>query len=142
VAATRTHARSLSLEQLAPVLDLAHCEFVSLQYGDVTAELAAAPVSIRAFPAAEIDDFEELAALAGELDVVVSVQTALVHLCGAIGQTCLTQIPHNPEWRYTASGSNMPWYRSVQTFRQTEPGDWAPVVAQAADALRARLGAA
>jgi len=139
---TRRSLRSLDWPQLAPILDLSGCEFVSLQYGDVTADLAAAPVPIRVFPAAEIDDFEDLSALAAELDVVVSVQTALVHLCGAIGQTCLTLIPHNPEWRYTASGSTMPWYRSVRTFRQAQPGDWAPVVAQVAETLRARLSAA
>jgi tetratricopeptide (TPR) repeat protein len=136
---TRRGTRSLDWAQLAPLLQLPDCEFVNLQYGDTAAELAAAPVPIRAFPA-DLDDFEDLAALTAELDVVVSVQTALVHLCGAVGQTCLTLIPHNPEWRYTASGTTMPWYRSVRTFRQTRPGDWAPVVAQAADALRARLG--
>jgi len=138
---TRRSLRSLDWTQLAPILDLPDCEFVSLQYGDVAAELAAAPVPIRAFAPGEIDDFEELAALTAGLDAVVSVQTALVHLCGAIGQPCLTLVPHNPEWRYTAVGSTMPWYRSVRLFRQAEPGNWAPVVAQAADALRARLGA-
>jgi tetratricopeptide (TPR) repeat protein len=138
---TRRSTRSLDWAQLEPILQLPDCEFVSLQYGDVAAELAAAPVPIRAFAPAEIDDFEELAALTAELDAVVSVQTALVHLCGAIGQDCVTLVPHNPEWRYTAAGSTMPWYQSVRIFRQAEPGSWAPVVAQAADALRARLGA-
>jgi tetratricopeptide (TPR) repeat protein len=138
---TRRTTRSLDWARLAPILQLPGSEFVSLQYGDVTAELAAAPVPIRAFAGDQIDDFEELAALTAELDAVVSVQTALVHLCGAIGQDCLTLVPHNPEWRYTAAGSTMPWYRSVRLFRQAEPGNWAPVVAQAADALRARLGA-
>jgi tetratricopeptide (TPR) repeat protein len=138
---TRRSLRSLGWAELAPILDLPDCEFVSLQYGDVNAELATAPVPIRVFPASEIEDFEELAGLVAELDIVVSVQTALVHLCGAIGQTCLTLIPHNPEWRYGASGSTMPWYRSVRLFRQANPGEWGPVVAQAADALRARLAA-
>jgi tetratricopeptide (TPR) repeat protein len=143
VAATRTHARSLSLQQLAPVLDLADCEFVSLQYGDVAAEVAAFNTGrenpIRVFPREEIDDFEDLAGLVANLDLVVSVQTALVHLCGAIGQTCLTLVPQAPEWRYGASGATMPWYRSVQLFRQAQHGAWAPVVAEAATAVRARL---
>jgi tetratricopeptide (TPR) repeat protein len=142
--ATRGSARSLSFDQLEPVLNLPGCEFISLQYGDVTEELASANRGranpVRSFTAAEIGDFEDLAALVANLDVVVSVQTALVHLAGAIGQTCLTLIPHTPEWRYGASGSSMPWYRSVRLYRQAEPGAWDGVVADVAAALTA-LGA-
>jgi len=144
VAATRTHARSLSLQQLSPVLDLADCEFVSLQYGDVAAEVAAFNAGrdnpIRVFPREEIDDFEDLAGLAANLDLVVSVQTALVHLCGAIGQTCLTLVPHTPEWRYGASGPTMPWYGSVRLFRQQQHGAWGPAIADVAAAVPAQGG--
>nr|QQZ48805.1 hypothetical protein JKL49_15645 [Phenylobacterium glaciei] len=70
---------------------------------------------------------------------MVSVQTSVVHLAGAVGTTCLTLVPHHPEWRYTASGSTMPWYGSVQLFRQPAPDAWAPVVHEVADALRLRL---
>ncbi|MES2724172.1 MAG: tetratricopeptide repeat protein [Pseudomonadota bacterium] len=143
VPSTRRGQRSLSLEQLAPVLDLPDCDFVSLQYGDAAAELQAlntgrlAPV--RAFDPGATHDFEDLAGLIANLDVVVSVQTAVVHLAGATGAECLTLVPHNPEWRYTASGSTMPWYRSVQLFRQAEPGAWDPVVRNVESALRRRL---
>lgn len=137
---TRRDQRSLSLGQLGPILDLPGCEFVSLQYGDVGAEVAAASAGrtkpIRLFPAAEIDDFDELAGLVANLDLVVSVQTTLVHLAGAMGQTCLTLLPRHAEWRYTAVGAAMPWYRSVRLFRQERPGAWDPVVAQVADAVR------
>ncbi|WP_340644417.1 tetratricopeptide repeat protein [Phenylobacterium sp.] len=143
VPSTRRSQRSLSLEQLSPVLDLPDCAFVSLQYGDVAAELAELNTSrddpIRAFDPSELHDFEDLAGLIANLDVVVSVQTAVVHLAGAIGTDCLTLLPHSPEWRYTASGSSMPWYRSVELFRQPEPGAWEPVVREVTDALRLRL---
>jgi tetratricopeptide (TPR) repeat protein len=139
VASTRRNARSLSLAQLAPVLDLPGCEFVSLQYGDVRAELEGSPV--RAFPAADIDDFEELAGLVANLDLVISVQTALVHLCGAVGTECLTLVPHHPEWRYGTRGPAMPWYRSVRLFRQPEPNAWEPVLQQVAHVLADRLRA-
>ena len=138
---TRRNVRSLDWSQLAPLLALDDCEFVSLQYGDVAADLAAAPVPIRAFASEDIEDFEDLAALTAELDLVISVQTSLVHLCGAIGQTCLTLVPQNPEWRYGASGSIMPWYNSVRIFRQANLGDWEPVVADAIAAVQARLAA-
>jgi hypothetical protein len=134
--------RSLTLEQLAPLFSLPDCEFVNLQYGDTRDELAAAGVlasAVRSFPPAEMEDFEDLAAIVAELDVVVSVQTALVHLCGAIGQECLTMVPHAPEWRYGLEGSTMPWYRSVRLFRQPEPGAWEPVIREVTDVIRSRL---
>jgi hypothetical protein len=134
-ATTRRAARSLPLAELAPVLALPACEFVSLQYGDVEGELAAHP-QVRAFPARDIDDFEDLAGLVANLDAVVSVQTALVHLCGAMGARCLALLPSRAEWRYMAHGETMPWYGSVRLLRQSEAGRWAPVVAQAAAALR------
>jgi hypothetical protein len=50
-------------------------------------------------------------------------------------------VPYNPIWRYGASGSTMPWYRSVRLFRQPKPQAWAPVVAEVAEAVQARLSA-
>jgi len=143
VAATGRGARSMDLAGLRPVLDLPGCEFVSLQYGDVSAEVAAANADlaspIRCFPAADIDDFDDLAGLVRNLDLVVSVQTALVHLTGALGAPGLVMVPATPEWRYGASGSAMPWYSSIRLFRQGEDGDWAPVVRQVAAEAAARL---
>jgi Flp pilus assembly protein TadD/ADP-heptose:LPS heptosyltransferase len=138
--ATRRQARSLSLEQLRPILDLPDCEFISLQYGDVAGEIAAFNAGrqnpIRVFPPEDLHDFEDLAGLVANLDAVVSVQTAVVHLAGGLGTTCLTLIPHNPEWRYMREGARMPWYGSVQLFRQPEPGNWDPVIDEIAAALR------
>jgi tetratricopeptide (TPR) repeat protein len=131
--------RSMTLDQLAPVLELPGCEFVSLQYGDVGAEVAAAGArlgrTIRLFPANEIDDFEELAGLLENLDLVVSVQTTVVHLVGAVGTPCLTMVTHNPEWRYVADGLAMPWHGSVELFRQSRPGTWDEVIRQVAAAV-------
>jgi ADP-heptose:LPS heptosyltransferase len=140
--ATRSNFRSLSLARLQPLLQIPGCEYISLQHGDVEAEIAASPAPVRNFPADDLRDFESLAALTAELDLVISVQTSLVHLCGAIGQTCLTFIPHNPEWRYGAAGSTMPWYDSVRLYRQAETGDWDPVIEQIELAVRERLAAA
>ena len=135
--------RSVTLDQLAPILELPGCEFVSLQYGEVEAEVAAASARlgkpIRVFPKADIDDFEELAGLIGALDVVVSVQNSVVHLAGALGQDCLTMLPYNPEWRYLGEGRSMPWYGSVTLHRQGAPGAWQPVLTAVTDALASRL---
>lgn len=134
--------RSLTLDQLAPILALPNCEVVSLQYGEVEEEVSAASQRlgrpIRVFPKAEIDDFEALAGLIGTLDVVVSVQNTVIHMAGATGKACLGLLPWTPEWRYTADGPTMPWYSSVRLYRQPTPGDWAPVIGAATDALEDR----
>jgi tetratricopeptide (TPR) repeat protein len=132
-AGTNREGRSMDLVELAPLFALPEAEFVSLQYGDVAAEAAGQP-ALRVFPAAEIDDFAELAALIANLDLVVSVQTAVVHLAGALGTPCLTLVPLRAEWRYTAGAASMPWYRSVRLFRQAGTADWAPVIARVVQA--------
>jgi tetratricopeptide (TPR) repeat protein len=139
---TSGEKRSIPLEQLRPLIERADCEFVSLQYGDVEAELSAFNATlarpIRAFPKEDIDDFEQLAGLVQGLDLVVSVQTAIIHLSGALGAPCLVMIPFVAEWRYGARGETMPWYRSVRLVRQPTPGDWASVI----DRIGAELDAA
>jgi tetratricopeptide (TPR) repeat protein len=131
--------RSLTLDQLRPLLERQDCEFVNLQYGDPSSEIAAANASlqrpIRMFPPAEIEDFDDLAGLVQSLDGVVSVQTALVHLAGALGVPALVMVPHVAEWRYTAAAASMPWYGSVSLFRQGADRDWAPVIGRVAERL-------
>lgn len=142
-ALTNASRRSMTLARLSPVLCLPDCEFVSLQYGEVADEVAAASVElgrpIRVFPKDEIDDFEELAGLVEALDVVVSVQTSVVHLAGATGKDCLAMLPYSPEWRYTASSPTMPWYGSVALHRQRQPDVWDPVIDDVVKALKVRL---
>jgi tetratricopeptide (TPR) repeat protein len=140
VSATRDRQRSMPLQRLVPLLDLADCEFVSLQYGDVEAEVAATNAGrarpVRLFPRAEIDDFEDLAALVMNLDVVVTVQNTLAHLTGAVGAPGLVMIPRVPEWRYGASGETMPWYRALRLFRQGAAGGWDPVIERVVATVR------
>ena len=65
----------------------------------------------------------------------VSVQTALVHLCGAVGARVLVMVPYAPEWRYAVGTSTMPWYGSAHLFRQADDRDWAPVIRAVGEAL-------
>lgn len=132
--------RSIDLAALRPLLETPGCQFVSLQYGDVVAEIeqvnATLTSPIVAFAPEELSDFQDFADLIETLDVVVSVQNATVHLAGAMGKTCVALLNHNPEWRYMRRGSRMPWYGSVRLVRQTRPHDWSSVIAEAADAVR------
>jgi ADP-heptose:LPS heptosyltransferase len=73
------------------------------------------------------------------LDVVVSVQTAAVHMAGALGVDCLAMLPNYPEWRYTANSPTMPWYACVELHRQPAPGAWDPVLDEVTEALKLRL---
>lgn len=132
LARTGASARSMPLERLARALSAPGRELVSLQYGDPREEIATVnaglPTPVRAFGPAEIDDFSALAGLVTALDLVVTVQTALVHLAGALGRPALVMIPKTPEWRYGASGETLPWYGSARLFRQGPDGQWGPVL--------------
>ncbi|MGQ0546522.1 MAG: tetratricopeptide repeat protein [Betaproteobacteria bacterium] len=119
--------RSLTLEQLAPVLRLPGRHFVSLQYTDVKAEIERCEVRVHHWQEA-IDDYEETAALVCALDSVLTVCTAIVHLSGALGRPALVMVPFGSDWRYGASGERMAWYPSVRLLRQTRIGDWSDVL--------------
>jgi len=137
---TGLRRRSVDLEMLATLFDLPGTHFVSLQYTDCQAEIAAftAATGHRLTHWQEaIDDYDETAALVCALDAVVSVCTAVVHLAGALGQRTWVIAPRVPEWRYGIAGETMPWYPSVELVRQREVGEWSSVI----EAVRARLAA-
>lgn len=128
---TRTGLRSIPTQELGPLLNLPNTEFFSLQYGEVQEDLATIEqtfgVKIHHFQDM-VDDYDETAAFLANMDVVVSVQTSLVHLCGALGVPVLCMLPKVPEWRYGYTGDSMPWYASVRLFRQQSSGDWSDVL--------------
>lgn len=136
---TGAQNRSIALSDLRALLDLSDCEFVSLQYGDPRDEVAAVNATldrpIRCFDPKDIEDFEDLAGLVQSLDVVVSVQTALVHVAGSLGTPTLAMsrrvVPH----RYGSSTSTLAWYGAVDLIRQDETRTWAPVIAEVAARL-------
>lgn len=136
---TRGEERSMPLSTLRPLLERPDCEFVNLQYGDVREELAAENARLArpiwSPPPEEVADFEDLAGLVQNLDLVISVQTAIVHLGGALGAPVWVMAPRRPEWRYGAEGERMPWYDSVRILRQSRDARWEPVIRQVTEAL-------
>ena len=128
---TRRSVRSIPLQMWAPVLTLQDVDFVSVQYSDCAEEIAQVRstlgVAITHWPQA-IDDYDETAALVAALDLVISVQTAVVHLAGALGQRVWALISAVPEWRYGAAGDVMPWYPSVKLIRQQTLGEWSSLM--------------
>ena len=129
----------MPLEQLAAIFDIPNCTFVSLQYGKSASEAddykKRNGTDIISFPQSETNDLNDLAALIDSLDLVVTVQNTNVHLSGALNKKCLAIVPRSPEWRYGIEGNKMPWYDSVDLFRQTEIGRWNDVVSQVREAV-------
>jgi tetratricopeptide (TPR) repeat protein len=126
--------RSLTLQQLAPVLGLPGRHFISLQYTEVRKDLESAPVRVHHWQEA-IDDYDETAALVCALDGVLTVCTAIVHLTGGLGRPATVMVPFGSDWRYGAAGERMAWYPSVRLVRQTRIGDWSNVLAEVARRL-------
>jgi tetratricopeptide (TPR) repeat protein len=121
--------RSLRLATLAPLLDLPDVTFVSLQH-EVRDEDAAALVGrsglIQAGP--RFSDFADTAAAIACLDAVVSVDTAVAHLAGAMGKPLFLLLPFAADFRWLRLRSDSPWYPSAQLLRQRQFGDWDGVV--------------
>jgi hypothetical protein len=129
------HNRSMTLRTLAPLLDC-DVQFVSLQKGvrdQDRALLAERPGIVDLTQ--HLTDFSETAALISCLDLVISVDTSVAHLAGALGAPVWTMVPFNPDWRWLLSRDDSPWYQSMRLFRQPERGDWASVV----DSIRREL---
>lgn len=132
---SRSPLRSIPLPQWLPILGTEGARFVSLQYGDAAPaldEFASRHGTRIAHWQEAIEDYDETAALVSALDLVISVQTAIVHLAGALGRRAWVMVSYCPEWRYGFAGENMPWYPSVRMFRQPSFGEWQPVIAAVA----------
>lgn len=137
---TRRALRSISPQDLLPLLRTPGACFVSLQYTpeareDIEGLRATRGVQVTHWQEA-IDVFNETAALVSALDLVISVCTTVVHLAGGLGRPAWVMAPVAPEWRYGIAGEAMPWYPSVRIFRQVSYRQWDSVIAAVAAELR------
>lgn len=130
------HNRSLSLSRLQALFGM-QATFISVQK-ELRAEdadyLAAHP-EIRHF-GERIVDFDDTAAIIAGLDLLVTVDTSVAHLAGALGKPLWILLSHNPDWRWLRGRDDSPWYPSARLFRQSAPGDWSPVIERLAGCLR------
>jgi tetratricopeptide (TPR) repeat protein len=131
-------SRSIALERLAPLLDSPAgraCQWHLLQK-DVRAtdEPWLARLGVHDHRD-ELGDLADTAALAAGLDGVVSVDTAVAHLAGALGLPLFLLLAFNPDWRWMLQGAESPWYPRARLFRQATPGDWSVPIGDLAHAL-------
>lgn len=128
-------ARSIPPALLAPLAGVAGVSWVSLQKGK--APPRAGIGAVLHDWSGELADFADTAALIEALDLVVSVDTAVVHLAGALGRQVWLLNRFDTDWRWLRGRDDSPWYPTLRQFRQPAPGDWASVVARVGDALAA-----
>ena len=128
--------RSLPLSALAPLFALPGIAWFSLQKGEGAEQVlqVAAAASALALLDAR-NDLEGTAALIDALDVVVSVDTSIAHLAGALGKPVFILLPFAPDWRWGTVGDATPWYPTARLFRQRTTGDWASAVTALREAL-------
>jgi tetratricopeptide (TPR) repeat protein len=131
--------RSVALERLLPLAEAHSGQFVCLQK----------PVSARDMPfmsrfsgltdlSDALTDFAETAALIANLDLVITIDSAVAHLAGALGKPAWTMLAKAADWRWMLRRGDTPWYPTLRLFRQPEPGAWDQLVAEVANALRSK----
>lgn len=119
----RDRVRSPGLAPLLPLLKLPGAAFVSLQK-DGAPDLAAHGATAVIDMTADLSDFAATAALVDCLDLIVTCDTAVGHLAGALGRPVAMLLPHVPEWRWLLERDDTPWYPTMRLFRQPAAGDW------------------
>jgi hypothetical protein len=127
--------RSLKPEALAPLAALPGTLLVGMQRPPLR---RAPPQGLLAMDwGADVEGFDAAAAMLAALDGLVTVDTALAHLAGALGLPAVVLLPHVPDWRWGMTGEATPWYPSLRLARQPAPGDWAGALARALRLLAA-----
>jgi len=125
----RSHLKKCPLEMFSPLAHNEDITFYSLQKGKAAEQAKTPPDRMNLVDYTdEIDDFSDTAALIMNLDLVISVDTAVAHLSGALGKPVWTLIPFAPDWRWMLNREDSPWYPTMRLIRQPSPGDWESVI--------------
>jgi hypothetical protein len=127
--------RHLSLTDFAPLSRIQDVAFFSLQKGEAAREIAGAALPMTNWTG-ELNDFADTAALIENLDLVITVDTSIAHLSGAMGKPTWVILKIAPDWRWMHNRPDTPWYPTARLFRQQTAGDWRAPVEQVASELR------
>ena len=125
------HNRSIDLKQFECLLDIGKCEFFSLQVGERREDIKQCGYHhIIKDLGKQFANFHHTALAILQLDLVISADTSVAHLAGALGKPIWTLLPFAPDWRWMLNRSDSPWYPSMTLFRQRKIGDWNSVFQQ------------
>jgi tetratricopeptide (TPR) repeat protein len=128
--------RSMKLASLSALAQVPGIRFISLQKGDAAVESKTPPPGMELIDwTNELNDFAETAALIANLALVIAVDTAVVHLAGAMAKPVWTLLPFVPDWRWMLEQEDTPWYPSMRLFRQPSQGNWDSVIKRITTAL-------
>ncbi|MCK9915128.1 tetratricopeptide repeat protein [Microbacteriaceae bacterium K1510] len=131
----RDKDRSIAFEALAPLLD-ADAHFIVVQKDVRHADGAALAARSDVLQVGELlGDFADTAALLAQLDLVITVDTSIAHLAGALGRPVWVLLPRIPDWRWLLNRADSPWYPTARLFRQEDGAGWGPVIARMRAAL-------
>jgi len=138
------HERSIPLSDLEPALRVAGTRFVSLQKHDGVEQLKTLPIGLDVLDLGSSldesgDAFAETAAALKELDLLLTSDSAIAHLAGALGVETWLLLAHAPDFRWGYEGTSTAWYPTMRVFRQRAPRDWSRVAERVASALRERV---
>ena len=129
--------RSIPLEQLAPLTNLEGTTFYSLQLGAPARQVKQLGPRVRLIDLQdEQKDFADTAAIVANLDLVISIDTSVAHLAGAMGKPVWILLNNSPDWRWLLEREDSPWYPTARLFRQSTFGNWQDVVARVERELR------
>jgi tetratricopeptide (TPR) repeat protein len=130
--------RSIAFQTLLPLLPIPGVTWVSLQKGPAAAQLAAARGKVFVWDGSSLDrDLAETAALVATLDLVITTDTCIAHLAGAMERPVWILLPQLGDWRWMQEMNATPWYPTARLFRQQTSGDWADVICRVAKELEA-----
>lgn len=129
--------RSIKLMQFAPLGDIKGVQFYSLQKGEPAGEIKTAPASLKLIDYTdEITSFADTAAIIANLDLIITVDTAVAHLAGALAKPTWILNRYDSCWRWLSNREDSPWYPTVRLFNQETSGDWATVITKVQQALQ------
>jgi hypothetical protein len=123
------HNRSCKLTDFLPFLTIPNIEFYSLQIGEKSKELNELSPEIKITDLSQkINNYLDTANIIKQLDLIITVDTSIAHLAGALGAKVWTLLCYNPDWRWLMNINYSPWYPNMKLFRQTEPKNWSEVI--------------
>jgi Flp pilus assembly protein TadD len=133
----KERSRSCPFEEFIPLMNISGLTFYSLQKGIWADQADKPPRDITLVNLdRELNDFADTAAVIEKLDLIISIDTSVAHLAGAMARPVWTLLSFSPDWRWLLEKEDSPWYPTMRLFRQPEPGNWKAVIKSVTEELR------